>query len=870
MPPSTNHNIWQPLAEYSRFARRILRLWPQACDDLTAGQRLEKSGVAAFNFDDDLPESNFDRKLREHRQSECLRIAWRAVTHTAGLEQTLSELSELAQQLLQATLTYQQNILGQRFGQPQNQDQSQARFCVLAMGKLGGGELNFSSDIDVVFIHDGDGRTDGPRRIDSADYFTRLARAVIHSLDAVSEYGQVYRVDTRLRPYGTTGRLVWSTGAMQQYYLQEGRDWERYALLKAHAVAGDLSLGDELLSELQPFIFRRYLDYGLFAGVRQMRSDIATAAARRRHRDNLKLGPGGIREIEFLVYSLQLLRGGQQPALRQPNLLHALTLLEQHDVLDSEVCGDLEQSYRRLRELENGLQILDDQQTHDVPEDDQLREDWAQLCGFSDAAELMHALQHTRRTVAEHFDEWFGDDDDSEHPPIDLSLPLKADDLPGLSSETVDDLLPPVNASLTRINKQPLPPGARVRLEALLPDMLHAARQTAAADKALKHGLAMLETIAGRSNYLALLHEHPQALSRMLEYGARSDFIAEKLQRQPSLLDELIDPITLSDLPDSLDEYRRRLQPVLQPHRDDPEQQLYRLQHWRQSYVLRIAANELLEKIDTPTAQQQLSWLAEAVIDAVLKLTGSMLSEDVPLTIIAYGTLGAEEMHYQSDLDLVFLYPDEPAGLERLATRKAQKLIHLLTSMGPGERLYEIDTRLRPNGRSGTLVSSFRAFKEYQENQAWVWEWQALCRARCIHGEEEVRLGFEHLRHQLLAVARPEPESRSAIADMYQKISAQRRLSNEEKLWIKTQFLTQLWLLTMVLNEEPIPANNFKQLEYLSRRLPCNAGDYLLLSDSWRMLQKRRHFLQLDDIKPDLEIQDAATHELWRDVFHKS
>ncbi len=865
--------IWNPLSDYSSFARRSLRLWPEACQQLLDDRRLETSGIAIPDNTAVLPEDRFNRLLRECRQTECLRIAWREVSDIAMLEETLQDLSSLADGLLQITVEYHWQALQQRFGEPLDEDAGAARFAVLGMGKLGGRELNFSSDIDVLFIHAGTGRTTGPRRIDSADFFTRLARAVIHSLDSISEFGQVYRVDTRLRPYGSSGRLVWSTAAMEQYYLLEGRDWERYALLKARPVAGDQKLAEQLLRELQPFVYRRYLDYGLFAGVRQMRNDIARAAARRRHRDNLKIGPGGIRELEFLVHSLQLLRGGQQPGLRDTNLLRSLRLLHQHQILEPAVVKQLEQAYRLLRRAENALQMLDDQQTHDVPDDPGLAANWTKLSGFDEPLELNRDLQRLRGHVAQQFDGWFGEE--SAIPAaetIKLDQPLSSRQIQQLLVDQSTALEPLLNNSLSRINKQSLTAAARARLENLLPQLLRAVAQTPDREKALQHGLRLLESIAGRSNYLALLLEQPQALARMLDYGVRSDFIAVKLQQQPALLDELIDPVSLADLPASATAYQRRIGPLLNQHQNDPEQQLYRLQYWRQSYAIRIAANELLGHIDTPTAQQQLSWLAETVISSALQLSSQLLGQRsrqpvAPLTVIAYGTLGAREMHHTSDLDLVFLYSQEADNTEYQATRLAQKFIHLLTSLGPGDRLYEIDTRLRPNGRSGALVSSLRAFQDYQQDQAWVWEWQALCRARCIHGQAAQRTDFQQLRQSLLRPARPVAELTTAITDMHQRITSQSALEPAERLRLKTQFLTQFWLLSTSLPDLPVPENLLEQLDYLAGLKPAIQTHCEQLAADWRILQDYRHHQQLNNTFDEPDFNALQIDSVWHSVF---
>ncbi len=863
--------VWKPLSDYSAFARRTLRLWPVACQRLLDQNRLQKVGVGQADIAFNLNLSEFNRQLRKIRQTECLRIAWRDVTKAANLKETLSDLSVLAEYLLQAALNYHQQKLKQQFGQPLQHNHEPAHFCVLAMGKLGGSELNFSSDIDLVFVHNGSGQTasvNGSRNIDHSDFFTRLAQSIIRSLDAISEFGQVYRVDTRLRPYGSTGRLVWSTGAMEQYYLQEGRDWERYALLKARPVAGDIALGAELLHELQPFIYRRYLDYGLFAGVRQMSSDIAAAAARKRHREHLKLGPGGIREIEFLVHSLQLLHGGQKPALREPNLLKALTLLNQYDLMALETTRSLEQAYHLLRRLENGLQILDDQQTHVIPDNLEYCYRWSRLTGFEGFSELHTALQQSRDYVTDQFETWFGDTDDNiAVKSIGLNQPLTIHQLDDWPNDVATEQLPVINASIARINKQPLSSGARSRLESLLPELLQCAAKTPSVERALQHGLALLESIAGRSNYLALLQEQPQALARMLDYGARSSYIASKLQRQPALLDELIDPVTLADLPASLDDYQQRIQLAVAQHDEEPEQQLYRLQHWRHSYALRIAANELLEKIDTQTAQRQLSWLAETTIGATLIQTQALIKQDVPLTVIAYGTLGAKEMHYESDLDLVFLYSDEIEGIERQATRKAQKLIHLLTSMGPGGRLYEIDTRLRPNGKSGTLVSSFRAFSDYQKNQAWVWEQQALCRARCIYADQTNQTRFEQLRQSLLAPARTDRTIHDAIVDMYQRVTKQQKLAAAEQWRLKALFITQYWLLTTCLPDAAIPQNLLEQLSYLAKTKPDIQGVYQQLANDIIKLQHYRHQQQLKNDLDEPDFEQLQIDTLWASLF---
>lgn len=842
---------WAEITPHSTFARRVLGLWPERCQQLLDQHRLESNGVIAPDINLSCSSEHFDKAIRAYRQTECLRIAWRDITETCTLQQALEDLCSLAEQTLQATIGYHTHRLTQRFGQFSPVDQEPAKFCIIGMGKLGGGELNFSSDIDILFIYSGSGKTSGPRRIDCADFYTRLAQAIVKSLDSVNAFGQAYRVDTRLRPYGSSGRLVWNAAAMEQYYVSEGRDWERYALLKARPIAGDKSLGITLLNDLQPFIYRRYLDYGLFDGVRQLRNDIARAAARRRHQDNLKLGPGGIREIEFLVQSLQILRGGQQPALRQNNLLHALALLEQHDLLEADVAQSLHTAYCFLRRLENRLQMLDDQQEHNIPNDPQQLEAWVALAGYADSQTLLLELNQIRQQVADRFDIWFGEDNNDTQP-TSPRLESMADIknwqalLTSALGEQDDALHAQFDASLKRILKQPISPSGRQRLQRLLSKMLDCTVKTPAPQKSLLHGLALLEKIACRSNYLSLLLEHPQALQRMLDYGARSDWIAQQLQHRPALLDELIDPVTLNSLPGSVEAYRQEAMSLLLQGHQQAEQQLSLVQQWRQSCHLRIAANELFQHLDTLAVQWHLSCLAEACLHAINAIAQSSVKAPVPLTIIAYGTLGASEMHYASDLDLVFLYPDGLSQPERSATRQAQKIIHFLTTIGPSSQLYEIDTRLRPNGQSGTLVSNITSFDEYQNNHAWVWEWQALSRARCVLAEPDIHQRFTEIRQRILQPARDPEITGDAIQEMFTRVKTQNKNNPLNLIRLQIQFLLQYWLLTHLLPDSPIPSNLIQQAHWLGDAFPSLVSDAALVTSQYQQLHMHLHQQELN------------------------
>ncbi len=869
MSDSSSPAIWQPLSQNSSFCRRVLTLWPTAGQSLLDNNRLHTPGVAKLCLAAGSTATDFDAQLREYRQTECLRIAWRDTNNAASLVETLQDLSTLAERCLQACVLFHWQTLQDVFGQPAANEKTVAQFCILGMGKLGGSELNFSSDIDLLFIFSGHGKTNGARRITCLDFFTRLARAIVHSLDTVTAQGQVYRIDTRLRPYGSGGKLVWSTAAMEQYYASEGRDWERYALLKARPIAGDLDLGKELLQELQPFIYRRYLDYGLFDGVRQLRLEIARSAAKQHHQDNLKLGPGGIREIEFLVQSLQLLRGGQHPGLRHHNLLTALSLLQQHQLLQDDVVELLRAAYSLLRRLENRLQMLDDQQQHRIPSDIRRLEKWSVLSGYPDSTCLLEELNKARSLVAEQFDVWFGDHDETiQHPVLRFDTIEDIPEWGRLFSITLRNhdnvLLKKFNASLARILKQPLSQSGRQRLQQLLPKLLSSAADTKAPGKSVLHGLTLLEKIAGRSNYLALLSEHPQALKRMLDYGAHSDWIAQQLQRQPALLDELIDPITLTNLPESRQAYIIEALALMQQAEQPLEQRLSLLQQWRQSYSLRIAANALFQQHGTTSAQWHLSCLAEACLHAINAIVCQLISSPIPLTIIAYGTLGAGEMHFASDLDLVFLYPDNLICPERNATRQAQKLIHLLTTIGPNSQLYEIDTRLRPNGQSGTLISSINAFHDYQLNNAWVWEWQALTRARCVLADDNMAKQFQAIRQNILRPARDSQTIGAAITEMASRLASKKERDSIALSRLRLQFLIQFWLLTLDLPDSPIPCNLAAQADWLATIFPDLKTDALLVAKNYLALQTYQQQQQLNQSGTAMRPLSTVVNKLWK------
>lgn len=716
-----------------------------------------------------------DAGLRRFRNHEMLRITWRELNRVARAEQTMADLSLLAELCLDAGLAHLDAALAERHGVPRDANGQRVSLVVLGLGKLGGGELNLSSDIDLVFCYPRAGECDGRRRLSANEYFTRQVRALIRCLSEITADGFCFRVDARLRPFGDSGPLVSSFGAMEQYYQRDGRDWERYALVKARPVGGDRAAGDELLAHLAPFVYRRYIDFGAVEALREMLDAIRDDAARHGREQDIKRGPGGIREIEFLVQCLQLLRGGRDPGLQSTSLLAALGHAGRTGLFPPDRAAALGQDYLFLRRCENAIQALHDRQTHELPEGDDLhRVALAMRC--AEPGVLLQELSEVRARVSAALLESFPEQPDpagSARP-----WPEILDGLPAIDGKPMDDF----RARLGRVS---LSPKADDRLQRFMPMLL---QRMAALDlpAAVQNDvLELVLAVCRRSAYLSLLVENPPALARMLELFAASGWIAGSVIRHPALLDELIDPALGRALPEEA-ELATNVQRILAQH-DDNEAAVEALNYVKLSTGLRIAVAELEGTLATPGAQRALSILATRLLEGCRALAARLLAArhgevaQSGLGVIAYGTLGAREMGHTSDLDIIFLYRPgsatsdgpRPLGTERYFTRLARRLLGLTTALTPAGRLYEIDTRLRPNGRAGMLVSSLDAFARYQHEEAWSWELQALVRARAVAGDAEAGQAFKAIRAEVLCRPRETGKMRDDVRDMRRRMRAE-------------------------------------------------------------------------------------------------
>ncbi|MEB1349667.1 bifunctional [glutamate--ammonia ligase]-adenylyl-L-tyrosine phosphorylase/[glutamate--ammonia-ligase] adenylyltransferase [Xanthomonas campestris pv. campestris] len=711
-------------------------------------------------------------QLRRYRAAASARLVWRDVLGLDDVDATLAGATMLAETCLQCALQALEQQFATRHGQVIAEDGSVQRLVVFGLGKLGGGELNFSSDVDLVYAYPQAGQSDGARPLAAEEYFARLGQQLAKLLDETTADGFSHRVDLRLRPFGSAGRVALSFNGMDQYFQREGRDWERYAWLKARAVAGDIAAGEAWLETLRPFVYRRYLDFTALDGLRDMKAAITAEVAHHARLDDIKRGPGGIREIEFLAQSLQLIRGGREASLRERRLLPALQALVDLGQIDPPTGQALAEAYRFLRRVENRLQMLRDAQTHALPQGEPERERIALGLGYAHWQALLEALAPRRTRVAAEFAELLAPRVHATAPdtladywralPEGDAAPLLGIGLhdPGNAHHMLADF---AQSSGVRA----LSDGARTRLDRVMPALLHAAIRATQPDAALRRVLGLLQATLRRTSYLALLDEQPSALARLVDVLSRSALLAERLAAYPLLLDELLDTRISGPLPDRAALHTACVDTL---QIDDTEAALRELNERRLALSFRIALATLDGRQQPVDSTQQLAWLAEAVVQTVLQLAQTQLQAahgQVPggaFAIIGYGSLGGMELGFGSDLDLVFLY-DHPREVEasdgkrpleagRWFARLAQKVMTLLGAETGAGRLYDIDVRLRPDGGKGALVSSLASYRDYQRDRAWTWEHQALVRARAVAGDAALCEAFVQVRRETLTRVR--------------------------------------------------------------------------------------------------------------------
>ncbi|MGY2266104.1 bifunctional [glutamate--ammonia ligase]-adenylyl-L-tyrosine phosphorylase/[glutamate--ammonia-ligase] adenylyltransferase [Pseudomonas sp. SDO5561_S422] len=753
-------------------------------------------------------EDELGRVLRRQRTRQQVRIIWRDLTRQADLVQTCRDLSDMADASIDQAYQwlYQRHCVlfgtptGRRSGEPQH-------MVILGMGKLGAVELNLSSDIDLIFAYPEGGDTVGVKRsLDNQEFFIRLGQKLIKALDPMTVDGFVFRVDMRLRPYGSAGALVLSFNALEQYYQDQGRDWERYAMIKGRVVAGDQVAGAKLLDMLRPFVYRRYLDFSAIEALRTMKQLIQQEVRRKGMAENIKLGSGGIREVEFIAQAFQLIHGGRDLSLQQRPLLKVLGTLEGQGYLPPAVVAELRDGYEFLRYTEHAIQAIADRQTQMLPDGTEDQARIAFMLGFPDWTAFHERLMYWRGRVDWHFRQVIADPDEEEGEESELMvggewLPLweESQDEEAACRQLQEGGFtdaPKALKTLAGLRSSPqlraMQRLGRERLDAFIPRLLAQAVEHANPDLVLERVLPLVEAVARRSAYLVLLTENPDALRRLLTLCAASPWIAEQITRFPLLLDELLNEGRLFKpplAPELAAELRERLTRIPE---DDLEQQMEALRHFKLAHRLRVAASEIAGSLPLMKVSDYLTWLAEAILEQVLALAwrqtvaryGSPQRVDGTLCdpgfiIVGYGKVGGIELGHGSDLDLVFIHDGDPQAETdgakpidgaQFFTRLGQRIIHLLTTQTNSGQLYEVDMRLRPSGASGLLVSSLGAFARYQENEAWTWEHQALVRARVLVGSQDVGRAFEQVRAQVLGRAQDLDKLRQEVSEMRAKM----------------------------------------------------------------------------------------------------
>lgn len=737
-------------------------------------------------------ETDLHFKLREWRKV----IQWRSIIRDAlGLatvEETYHAVSSLARSQLATALNWLQGHFNEKWGTPLTSNGEPMSLIVLGMGKLGSGELNLSSDIDLIFAYPEGGELEGKRQRSYQEYFERVGQKLIQALDKPIATEQAFRVDMRLRPYGQSGPLVMSFQAMEVYYRDQGREWERFAMTRVAQVAGDLKQGKPLLDMLKAFAFRRYLDYGIIDALRSMKRQIEAEGRRGLAQEqNIKLGPGGIREVEFIAQALQLIRGGQDPRLQDPRIVPLLTLIADEHLLPRDVCEELSAAYPFYRRVEHALQAFRDEQTQTLPETITQQSRLAWHLGFSSWEALTERLQRHRSQVNHHFKAFI-------QPPSQLE---ESDEVsPWISLwENHSDSDHCFATALGKLKTSPsvvkMRARSRERLDQFMPQLLNAIHNVEPESGALpllERILPLIEAIARRSAYLVLLMENPKGMQLLVHLCQASSWIASTLTKYPLLLDELLDPDYLYQQPTS-DSLRAELnQRMLRIPIDDLEYSMDALRHFVQAHQFHAAASEVMGKLPLMKVSDYLTWLAEVILERCLALAWAQLVDkygnpcdahnqpvhNPEFLILGYGKLGGLEMGYASDLDLVFIHDaiegstqgERPIDNRLFYTRLGHRIVHILTTLTAAGTLYEADLRLRPDGASGVIVTSLRGFKSYQETDAWTWEHQALLRARPIVGHPRIAQTVEDIRQSVLSRKRDVEKLRAEVAAMRQKM----------------------------------------------------------------------------------------------------
>ena len=874
-------------------------------------------------------EEGLSKHLRVFRRREMLRIVWRDIAGWADFTETTHDLSHMAEACIDTALSNLYQWQCAELGTPVNEEGVAQQLVVLGMGKLGAWELNVSSDIDLIFAFPDEGNVkDSPKELTNSEFFTRLGKKLIQSLDQQTADGFVFRVDMRLRPFGAGGPLVSSFNSFENYYLVHGRSWERYAMVKVRVVAGDYEQGNELLSMIRPFVYRRYLDYGAYESLRELKAMISQEVKRKGMKNNVKLGAGGIREVEFVAQVFQLIRGGRDTDLQERRVLIILEHLAKKNLLPDYVVKELTDAYIFLRNTEHRIQEFQDRQTHNLPDNETGQARLALGMGFENWDSFLSQLNQHRANVEAHFEQVFvAPQTEESKTPADPDQQSEIQKLEALWYNKLDEeeafellfekgfsdgaaALKQLKTLLKSRQYASLSRQGQTRFDRLMPLLLGALQQVENVDTTFDRILSLLTNIARRSVYLALLLENPMVLSQLIKLCSASPWIARYLQQLPILLDELMDPRSLYLPPEKVELEKDMRQRLSQLDLDDVEKGMDALRHFKQSNVLRVAAADIANALPLMKVSDHLSWIAEVILDEALEQAWRHLVTrhgrpvcklepgedslcDKGFAIIGYGKLGGYELGYSSDLDMVFLHGSESNNLMTLGdedkgekpvavpvffARLGQRIIHLLTAHTSAGVCYEADMRLRPDGASGLLVTNLKSYRDYQLKKAWLWEHQALVRARIVAGDPQIAEQFEGIRREVLSQQRDRDVLRKEVLDM--RIRMRKELSKEKKGQfdlkqgaggiVDIEFMVQYGVLAWAFEKPELLeyTDNIRLLEALASADLMAKTDVEVLSDAYRTFRARLHKMALQEQPGLVDAEEyselsAAVRRVW-------
>lgn len=889
------------------------------------GNTMSSSYLASLNNELHTVASEDDllQVLREFRNKEMARITFLDVLNKQPIEISLMQVSALADVLINGAYHWLYQHLAARYGKPQSHNQDMHMY-ILGMGKLGGKELNFSSDIDLIFTYPEKGETQGGRKsVEHQQFFTKLAQKLIQALNKVTNDGQVYRVDMRLRPFGDSGPLVMHFAALEDYYQDQGRHWERFAMVKARVINDDNSQDVKWLkSILHPFTFRRYLDFTTLDALRNMKKLIATEIRRRRLSNNIKLGAGGIREVEFFAQSFQLIHGGREPALQSKSLLRTLDALTELDIVESDVTQQLKQDYLFLRKVEHTLQQAQDQQTQTLPELPWQQNALIGVMGFESYRDFLAHLDAAMARVHTHFNELVEESHDTHSEEDRLftacqdawRLALQEDEFTEtfgeyLSASDIKGIYSILVAFKDKQRNYRIGQKGEDTLNKLLPEILYVLinQHPNYIPQVLDRLLGVIEAITGRTTYLDLLLENPDVLKQLVRLCERSDWIAQEIKRFPLLLDELLTPLYLgqqnTDIHTSKQEYQLELREImLRIEQDDVEMLMDGWRQFKLCQQLRIAASDISESLPINNVSDKLTVLAEVILENVVDAAWMQMQQrygvpahlegtDKGFAVIGYGKLGGYELGYGSDLDLVFLH-NAPRGIstdgkksieaQQFYIKLAQRIMHLLNTKTLFGQLYETDLRLRPSGNAGLLCCHIDGFEKYQTEEAWTWEHQALVRARAICGDPRLLNDFTQVRNSILTRSRDAKTLADDVCKMRLKMREHLLSKDNDKVDLKQcvggitdiEFMAQYLVLANAKSQAAMTEypDNLRIFDAAAKTSIIDVATAHKLQKAYLKLREQYHHLTLADTKyaDQSEELDAIREQVtihWNTLF---